>query len=117
MNRPFSKREYSVSTFSTTCLPNEHTLVEQVMTILSLLSKLKINENINIRNFHIAFTEDLKYLLTTDTVKGSGIILEVGIEIGPKFHQEEGILRSLLVQLFKATGLLGEFVVDFFNIN
>lgn len=39
--RPFSKREYSVSTFSTTCLPKEQTFVEQVITMLSLLSKLK----------------------------------------------------------------------------
>ena len=40
-NREFSRREYSVSTFSTTCLPNEHTFVEHVMTTFSLLSYLK----------------------------------------------------------------------------
>lgn len=40
--REFSSREYSVSTFSTTCLPNEHTFVEHVMTMLSLDSYLRI---------------------------------------------------------------------------
>lgn len=39
--RPFSYLAYSVSTFSTTCLPKEHTLVEHVMVMFSLLSYLK----------------------------------------------------------------------------
>lgn len=39
--RPFSNLAYSVSTFSTTCLPNEHTLVEHVMVMFSLLSYLQ----------------------------------------------------------------------------
>lgn len=47
-NRPFSKRAYSVSTFSTTCLPNEHTFVEHVIVIFSGLSYLwKDKECIN----------------------------------------------------------------------
>lgn len=40
-NRPFSSRGYSVSTFSTTCLPNEQTLVEQEIATFSLLSYLQ----------------------------------------------------------------------------
>lgn len=40
-NRPFSKRAYSVSTFSTTCLPKEQTLVEHVMVMFSGLSYLQ----------------------------------------------------------------------------
>lgn len=39
--RPFSQRGYSVSTFSTTCLPNEHTFVEHVIVMFSLLSYLQ----------------------------------------------------------------------------
>jgi len=39
--RPFSNLAYSVSTFSTTCLPNEHTLVEHVIVMFSLLSYLQ----------------------------------------------------------------------------
>jgi hypothetical protein len=38
--RPLSYCACSVSTFSTTWLPKEHTLVEQLMVIGSLLSKL-----------------------------------------------------------------------------
>lgn len=44
-NLPFSYLAYSVSTFSTTCLPNEHTFVEHVMVIFSLLSYLKKEQN------------------------------------------------------------------------
>lgn len=44
MNLELSKREYSVSTFSTTCLPNEHTFVEHVITMFSLLSYLQIKK-------------------------------------------------------------------------
>lgn len=44
--RPFSNLAYSVSTFSTTCLPNEHTLVEHVMVMFSLLSYLQEAEPI-----------------------------------------------------------------------
>lgn len=40
-NRPFSYRAYSVSTFSTTCLPKEHTFVEHVIVMFSLLSYLQ----------------------------------------------------------------------------
>lgn len=43
--RPFSNLAYSVSTFSTTCLPNEHTLVEHVMVMFSLLSYLQKTEH------------------------------------------------------------------------
>lgn len=41
-NRPFSSRGYSVSTFSTTCLPNEQTLVEHEIATFSLLSYLEM---------------------------------------------------------------------------
>lgn len=41
-----------------------------------------------------------KYLLATDAIKCSSIVLQVGIEIGPELHQEEGILRAFFVQLF-----------------
>lgn len=58
-----------------------------------------------------------QHLLTTDTIKCSSIVLQVGIEIGPELHQEEGILRALFVQLFKPAALLGKLVVDFLHVH
>ena len=44
-HRPFSNLAYSVSSFSTTCLPKLHTLVEQWRGMFSLLSYLPNEEN------------------------------------------------------------------------
>lgn len=58
-----------------------------------------------------------KYSLATDAIKCSSIVLQVGIEIGPELHQEEGILWALFVQLFEPATLLWIFVVDFLHVN
>jgi hypothetical protein len=50
-------------------------------------------------------------LLARDAVKSPGLVLDVGIEISPELDEEEGGLRTLVVQLLQAALLLREFVV------
>lgn len=50
-------------------------------------------------------------------VKGPHVLRDVGAQIGPEFHQEKGVLRTLVEELLEAALFLGEFVVDLPDIN
>lgn len=52
------------------------------------------------------------YLLARYTVESSRLVLDVGVEIRPELHEEEGYLRSFVVQLLEAAFLLRELVVN-----
>lgn len=55
------------------------------------------------------------FILTGDTVEGAWIIGQGGTQVGPEFNQEEGALRSLVVQLFEAL-LLRKLIVNLSNV-
>lgn len=57
------------------------------------------------------------YLLTAHAIKGANIVLQVGVQIGPEFHQEKGVLWSFLVQFLQAARLLRELVIDLLHVN
>lgn len=56
-------------------------------------------------------------VLGSDGVEGADILRDVGAQIGPEFHQEEGVLRTFVEKLLQAALFLGEFVVDLPDIN
>lgn len=57
-----------------------------------------------------------KHLRARYSVEGTGLVLNVRVEVRPKFDKKEGVLRSLVVELLQATLLLREFVVYLPNV-
>ena len=65
----------------------------------------------------LSFTQKFLHSLTAHAIKGAHVVLQVRVQIGPEFDQEEGVLRPLLVQLLQAAGLLRELVVDLLHVH
>ena len=55
-------------------------------------------------------------LLASNSIKCSGLILDIDIQVCPELDKEEGILRALIIEFFQTTLLLRELVVDLPNI-
>lgn len=61
--------------------------------------------------------ENKQNLLASNSVESTSLVLNVGVEVCPELDQEESILGSLVIQLFEATLLLWELVIDLPHIH
>ena len=73
---------------------------------------MKVRLILSVKNGH-----NLTFVRCCDAVERPRLIRDVCVEIRPELDEEEGLMRTLLIEVFKAALLFGELVLDLPDVN